>query len=78
MRVHVRAFEQLLNAHGFPCEVDGAFDPNTESAVKRFHEARGLGVDGKVGQLRGVPLAHKSASQGNIKIGCFVTVNVRP
>lgn len=45
----VRALQQLLSAAGFPCGVDGGFGPNTESAVKRFQEARGLGVDGKVG-----------------------------
>lgn len=45
----VRALQQLLNSGGFPCEVDGGFGPNTESAVKRFQEARGLSVDGKVG-----------------------------
>lgn len=45
----VRALQQLLNSAGFPCGVDGGFGPNTESAVKRFQEARGLGADGKVG-----------------------------
>jgi len=45
----VRTLQRLLNSLGFPCAVDGGFGPNTESAVKRFQEARGLEVDGKVG-----------------------------
>ena len=45
----VRTLQQLLNALGFPCGVDGEFGPNTKSAVELFQQAHGLHVDGKVG-----------------------------
>lgn len=46
----VRRLQQQLQARGFsPGIADGKFGQNTESAVRRFQEANGLKVDGRVG-----------------------------
>ena len=45
----VQRLQERLNAHGTTVAVDGDFGPATEQAVRRFQQARGLGVDGKVG-----------------------------
>jgi peptidoglycan hydrolase-like protein with peptidoglycan-binding domain len=45
----VFAVQSLLRAHGHEVEVDGDFGPKTESAVRAFQQARGLQVDGVVG-----------------------------
>ena len=47
--VDVRALQYLLKHHGQPLAVDGAFGPNTESAVKSFQTSKGLAADGVVG-----------------------------
>lgn len=47
----VRALQGVLNAHGFDCgEVDGSFGAKTDAAVRAFQKARGLAVDGIVGE----------------------------
>jgi peptidoglycan hydrolase-like protein with peptidoglycan-binding domain len=47
----VRALQGVLNAHGFDCgEVDGSFGAKTDAAVRAFQKARGLTVDGIVGE----------------------------
>ena len=46
----VQALQQKLSDLGFdPNGIDGNFGPGTENAVRAFQQARGLGVDGKVG-----------------------------
>ena len=46
----VRELQTLLNKFGFSVgTVDGIFGPKTESAVKKYQKARGLGVDSIVG-----------------------------
>lgn len=47
----VRALQAVLNASGFNCgEPDGSFGPNTDAAVRKFQKAKGLKVDGSVGE----------------------------
>ncbi|MDT0378216.1 peptidoglycan-binding protein [Streptomyces sp. DSM 42041] len=46
----VSAAQHLLNTNGFDAgAVDGAFGPNTASAVRAFQQSRSLSVDGVVG-----------------------------
>lgn len=49
--VDVRSIELLLNARGFPVEVDGKFGTVTKSAVIKFQRSRGLAADGIVGPM---------------------------
>lgn len=47
----VKTLQRLLNAMGYNCgSVDGSFGSATDSAVKKYQKAFGLGVDGCVGQ----------------------------
>lgn len=47
----VRALQAVLNAGGFNCgEADGSFGSKTDAAVRKFQEAKGLKVDGSVGE----------------------------
>ena len=47
----VRALQAVLNAGGFNCgEPDGSFGSNTDAAVRKFQKAKGLKVDGSVGE----------------------------
>lgn len=41
--------QQLLNANGFECSVDGRFGDQTFEALKAFQRAAGIGVDGEWG-----------------------------
>ena len=41
--------QRLLARAGFQVSIDGRYGQETEAAVRRFQEARGLEVDGKVG-----------------------------
>lgn len=45
----VMSLQQLLCAHGFPCETDGWFDQETKAAVIAFQKANGLIPYGVVG-----------------------------
>lgn len=48
----VTTLQTELNAQGFNCgEVDGVFGQNTYNAVIAFQTAKGLTVDGVVGEL---------------------------
>lgn len=47
----VKNAQGMLLAHGNdPKGLDGAFGPNTNSATQAFQRAKGLSVDGIVGQ----------------------------
>lgn len=46
----VAALQNKLQELGFHLEVDGAFGPITEAAVKQYQDEQGLVVDGIVGQ----------------------------
>ena len=47
----VRALQAVLNASGFDCgEADGSFGSKTDAAVRKYQEAKGLKVDGSVGE----------------------------
>jgi len=41
--------QEDLNAHGFPCDVDGIFGSGTQAQVVAFQKAQGLAADGIVG-----------------------------
>ncbi len=45
----VRAAQSQLVHHGASLQVDGAFGPRTEQAVRSFQQRHGLAVDGIVG-----------------------------
>jgi hypothetical protein len=47
----VTALQQLLNAKGYNCGTpDGAFGPNTDTALRKYQKAAGLSVDGSCGK----------------------------
>jgi peptidoglycan hydrolase-like protein with peptidoglycan-binding domain len=56
----VRAVQTLLNRHGQAVEVDGEFGEQTEAAVRSFQRAKGLAVDGIVGDQTWTALAAAS------------------
>lgn len=47
--VQVRYVQAFLLGHGYAVELDAAFGPGTDSAVRRFQSKHGLKVDGRVG-----------------------------
>jgi GH25 family lysozyme M1 (1,4-beta-N-acetylmuramidase) len=47
----IKLIQSALNAHGFPCTVDGIFGPKTEAAVKEFQTNNDLTADGIFGPL---------------------------
>jgi peptidoglycan hydrolase-like protein with peptidoglycan-binding domain len=47
--VDVQAIQYLLAHNGFSVDADGVFGPATNTAVRNFQSARGIGVDGIVG-----------------------------
>ena len=69
----VAALQYLLARRGYPPgAIDGAFGPVTDSAVRNYQRALGLGVDGLVGpatlaSLRGRSTAPSSAPQGPVR-----------
>lgn len=57
----VRVVQYLLNAHGYPTMVDGAFGAETASSAKRFQAANGLVADGVIGPVSWPELVLKVA-----------------
>jgi peptidoglycan hydrolase-like protein with peptidoglycan-binding domain len=53
----VKGLQTALNAHGARLVVDGIFGPATLAAVRAFQEAKGLVVDGLVGERTNAALA---------------------
>jgi len=47
----IKTLQYLLRARGHSVVLDGAFAPNTETAVKAFQASCGLAADGVVGPL---------------------------
>lgn len=45
----VSLYQTLLNAAGFPCEINDVFDKGTEDATRKFQELNGLDADGIAG-----------------------------
>ena len=60
----VRSVQYLLTAHGHPLTIDGLFGPLTKGAVEAFQAARGVVVDGIVGNQTWPQLVVQVA-QGN-------------
>ncbi len=61
----VKAAQTLLNRFGYRLTADGAFGPNTKSAVLSFQRAKGIGADGVVGPVTWRYLAGSGASDTN-------------
>jgi Putative peptidoglycan binding domain len=65
---HVRRAQLLLAARGHDVRVDGAFDDDTEAAVKAFQKSAGLAVTGMIDDptwsaITGVPVSGSLADQ---------------
>ena len=65
---HVRRAQLLLAARGQDVRVDGAFDGDTEAAVKEFQKSAGLAVTGVIDDptwsaIAGVPVSGSLADQ---------------
>ena len=58
----VRLLQQALGA----VKVDGVFGPETEAAVEKFQEAKGLTVDGVVGPLTSAALRTQTAATATL------------
>src|SRR5690606_17297969 len=62
----VVALQKRLNELGYNCgKADGIFGANTESAVKKFQKAKGLSVDGIVGQKTIAALNNKNQTSND-------------
>jgi putative chitinase len=66
----VRAVQERLKELGFdPNGTDGKFGRGTEAAVRAFQQAKGLGVDGRVGPLTLAALQLDAGSPGGEAAG---------
>jgi peptidoglycan hydrolase-like protein with peptidoglycan-binding domain len=66
----VRELQQALKGLGYhPGTVDGHFGARTESAVKAFQKARGIPVDGIVGDVTWVNIDEADMSDPTIRRG---------
>ena len=59
----VTALQTLLNHHGAKLDVDGVFGGDTENAVLSFQKAKGLDVDGVVGEKTWAALGKDSGAK---------------
>jgi peptidoglycan hydrolase-like protein with peptidoglycan-binding domain len=66
----VRDLQEALKALGYdPGPVDGAFGAKTESAVKKFQQAREIAADGIVGRVTWINIDEADQSEPVLKVG---------
>lgn len=68
----IRDIQTRLTAHGFPVAVDGVMGAQTRGAVRMFQKAKGLKVDGIVGDKTWAALA-KNPTSGTEKLAIVAT-----
>jgi peptidoglycan hydrolase-like protein with peptidoglycan-binding domain len=66
----VRDLQEALKALGHdPGPIDGVFGASTEAAVKAFQQAKGISVDGIVGEVTWINIDEADQSEPVLKIG---------
>ncbi|MEF3365337.1 peptidoglycan-binding protein [Methylocystis sp. 9N] len=66
----VRDLQEALKALGYDVgPVDGVFGAKTESAVKKFQQAKEIAVDGVVGRITWINIDEADQSHPALKIG---------
>ena len=66
----VRDLQEALKALGYDtAPVDGVFGAKTESAVKKFQQAREIAVDGVVGRITWINIDEADQSHPVLKVG---------
>src|SRR3954463_4274623 len=66
----VRDLQEALKALGYdPGSVDGVFGMATETAVKKFQQAREIAVDGVVGRVTWINIDEADQSHPVLKVG---------
>ncbi|MET0606496.1 MAG: peptidoglycan-binding protein [Beijerinckiaceae bacterium] len=66
----VRDLQEALKVLGFdPGPIDGVFGANTESAVKKFQQAREIAADGIVGRVTWINIDEADQSHPVLTIG---------
>ena len=76
----VELVQQMLNENGYNCgTADGIFGTNTEKAVEKYQRAKGLSVDGIVGNNTYAKLFAdsllKNGSRGELVKQCQTMLN---
>jgi peptidoglycan hydrolase-like protein with peptidoglycan-binding domain len=66
----VRDLQEALKALGYdPGPIDGVFGEKTESAVKKFQQAREIAADGIVGRVTWINIDEADQSEPVLKVG---------
>lgn len=66
----VRDLQEALKALGYDVgPIDGVFGAKTESAVKKFQQAKEIAVDGVVGRITWINIDEADQSRPALKIG---------
>ena len=66
----VRDLQEALKALGYdPGPIDGVFGENTDSAVRKFQQAREIPVDGIVGRVTWINIDEADQSEPVLKVG---------